>query len=358
MRFPISTPGRLVLVAPLALASCGRPPGGGGGGGAPGVDDPAVVEAWETFKRGAFGELRMAGAWESPELLRGEVNTIGWEDSAYIDAGHDALWFYYLPGDLFRVEEMFKFHRPKAQGGHGEDPKLYSRYHKGPIRGVTPLYTSDAFSARREGKEFLDVTRFKYSRDGRNEWGLMEDPEGTWYYVSHVPSEQPMNRDLYRNEERLEIPGRARYQEDNPHFIVTEYGRELFFDSADRSGTGKAGLYVTREVDGAWTEPEPLAAPANSGKTEVQPFLTDDGVLYFSSARDGVVAIYSCRRKGRNEWGPARRVLWPSNRKKPRLWGVGEPTLTRNGRWLYFVAVFENKRSRFDCDIARVRLKK
>ena len=37
-----------------------------------------------------------------------------------------------------------------------------------------------------------------------------------------------------------------------------------------------------------------------------------------------------------------------------RLWGVGEPTLTADGAWLYFVAVFKIKGGEFDADVARV----
>jgi hypothetical protein len=33
---------------------------------------------------------------------------------------------------------------------------------------------------------------------------------------------------------------------------------------------------------------------------------------------------------------------------------VGEPTLTADGRWLYFVALFTNDRGEFDSDVMRV----
>jgi Tol biopolymer transport system component len=165
-----------------------------------------------------------------------------------------------------------------------------------------------------------------------------------------------MKRDIYRNTERLAIPGGDRYNEDNPHFAVTAYGRELFFDS-DRPGSdGKNRIWVTREAGGKFSEPVLLASPVNvAGSTEAQPHLAADGRLFFTTTRDGVIAIDAARRTGENSWGAAARVLWPTKGSRPRVWAVGEPTLTADGQWLYFVAIFENDRGDFDADVARVR---
>ncbi len=40
--------------------------------------------------------------------------------------------------------------------------------------------------------------------------------------------------------------------------------------------------------------------------------------------------------------------------RAPLVGGVGEPTLTADGAWLYFVAVFKIKGGEFDADVARV----
>jgi len=308
------------------------------------------------YKARAMQELGVSPAWGTPELVPGEVNTAGWEDSAYISPDGTTLYFQYFPGDMFRIEDVFRYHRPVEQGGIGGDPAQYGKFHRGPPRGVSPAYTSDTLMSRLIGSNFGDVKRFPFSRDGVNEWGVMQAPDKSYYYVSHDPTRK-LNMDLYRNGAPLPIPAREKYNEDNPHFASTRYGRELFFDSNDRpASAGKSHIWVTREEDGKYSEPIMLSAPVNlPGSTEVQPHLAGDGRLYFTSARGGVIAIYASLRTGSNTWGEPEKVLWPTKASGPRVWGVGEPTLTADGQWLYFVVVFDNGAQAFDADVARVR---
>lgn len=308
------------------------------------------------YKARAIQDLGVSPAWGAPELVPGEVNTAGWEDSAYISPDGSTLYFQYFPGDMFRIEDVFRYHRPVEQGGIGGDPKQYGKFHRGPPRGVSPAYTSDTLMSRLMGGKFGDVKRFPFSKDGGNEWGVMQAPDNSYYYVSHDPTRK-LNMDLYRNGVPLAIPGREKYNEDNPHFAITRYGRELFFDSNDRpASAGKSHIWLTREKDGKFSEPIMLAAPVNlAGSTEVQPHLAGDGRLYFTSARGGVIAIYASPRTGSNAWGEPEKILWPTKSSGPRVWGVGEPTLTADGQWLYFVVVFDNGAQAFDADVARVR---
>jgi WD40-like Beta Propeller Repeat len=308
------------------------------------------------YKARAIAELGVAAPWGAAELVPGEVNTDGWEDSAYISPDGGTLYLQYFSGDMFRLEEMFKYHRPKAEGGLGADPAQRQRYHKGPPRGVSPEYTSDVLVFKREGDEFRSPKRFAHSRDGRNEWGVMLGNDGAAYYVSHDPT-RAMNMDLYRNEQRLPIPGRDQYNEDNPHFVAGVHGRELFFDSGNRpQSQGKSHLWLTRESGGQWSEPWMLPAPINlPGSTEVQAHVAADGSLYFTSSRDDTISIYAAPRSGLQSWGEPRKLVWPTRKSGARVWGVGEPTLTADGQWMYFVVVFDDGAQRFDADVARVR---
>ena len=308
------------------------------------------------YKARALAELGVAAPWGGAELVPGDVNTPGWEDSAYIAPDGKTLYLQYFSGDMFRLEEMFKYHRPKSQGGLGADPALRQRYHKGPVRGVNPEYTSDVLVFELQGDAFRNPRRFAYSRDGRNEWGVMIGNDGAAYYVSHDPARE-MNMDIYRNEQLLPIPERDKYDEDNPHFVASVNGRELFFDSGNRpQSQGKSHIWVTRESSGQWSEPEMLPAPINQpGSTEVQPHVAADGTMYFTSSRDGTISLYAAPRTGRDSWGPPRKLVWPTRKSGPRVWGVGEPTLTADGQWMYFVVVFDDGQQRFDADVARVR---
>lgn len=321
-------------------------------------DDPAAVAAWNTLKQRAFAEIQVTEGWGTPELVPGAVNSIGWEDSAFISADGKTLSFFYLRGDLLHYNEMLNYHAPVKEGGLGGDPTLFRRYHRGPSRGVTPVYTADSFHATQTDGKFCNLTKFAYSKDGWNEWGLMQAANGDWYYVSHETAKKGFDPDLYRNGAPLPIPGRNGHKEDNPHFLITTYGQELFFDSLDDRG----GLWVTRFANGRWSNPMALASPLDS-KTNNQPFLTADGALYFTSAWNVAtkswepVGIWKSQRLGENAWSQPSRVLWPTQTSGPRVWGVGEPTLTADGQWLYFVVVFVNERDQFDCDVGRVARK-
>ncbi len=318
-------------------------------------DDPATVAAWKQVKQETFPNIYVADEWENPELIEGDVNTIGWEDSAYISADGETLSFFYLRGDLLNIAGILKYYTPVDQGGLGGDPRQFSTYHRGPSRGVTPLYTSDSFHAQKIGDTFCNVEKFTYSKDGENEWGLMQAANGDWYSVSHTQD----NMDLYKNGERLPIPGADQYKEDNPHSIETAYGKELFFDSLDDEKgdpTSRGGLWVTRYVDGAWTEPEALAPPLQF-PADNQPFLTTEGTLYFTSARDSTLSVWKSTRTGKNSWTEPTKVIGPPKSPGYGVWGIGEATLPADGTWIYFVTVFENEKGEHDADVGRVKRK-
>ncbi|MCP5262188.1 MAG: PD40 domain-containing protein [Rhodoferax sp.] len=342
----------MLLLAAAALTACQQ---NGDTRPSPPPGPRATPEQVIAYKTQAVAEIGVAPGWGKPELLL-SVNTEGWEDSAYISPDGQSLYFQYFPGDMFRINDVFYFHRPKSEGGLGADPAQRDRYHRGPARGVSPAYTSDTLVAKREGDTFGAPVRFPHARDGRNEWGVMLGGDGAYYYVSHDETRE-LNMDIYRNAQLLAIPGREKYHEDNPHFAITPYGRELFFDSGNRpQAKGKSHIWVTRETGGRFAEPVMLPAPVNvKDSTEVQPHLTADGQLYFTSARDGTIAIYASQRTGADSWAEPRKVLWTTRKSGARAWGLGEPTLTADGQWLYFVVVFDNGRQEFDADIARVR---
>ena len=60
-------------------------------------------------------------------------------------------------------------------------------------------------------------------------------------------------------------------------------GQRLFFASNRAGGYGGYDLYVSRWLDGKWSEPKNLGPEVNSVGDEICPFLAPDGSLYFSS---------------------------------------------------------------------------
>ena len=60
-------------------------------------------------------------------------------------------------------------------------------------------------------------------------------------------------------------------------------GQYLYFGSNMPGGFGGADIYRSRLIDGAWSEPENLGSGINTPGNEVYPFMSEDGLLFFSS---------------------------------------------------------------------------
>jgi hypothetical protein len=110
----------------------------------------------------------------------------------------------------------------------------------------------------------------------------------------------------------------------------------LYFGAARRGGRGGNDLWVSRLVDGAYTEPENLGDSINTAMGEIEPWIApDESYLIFSgAARADSIGGYdlyaSVRRNG----------VWQRARLLPE--GVNTPALEFNqsvspdGAWLYF----------------------
>lgn len=71
---------------------------------------------------------------------------------------------------------------------------------------------------------------------------------------------------------------------------LTPDGQTMVFASYKHNvgGVGRTDLYISRKVNGKWSEPQNLGPNVNSSAWDSQPSLTSDGTtLYFASDRDG-----------------------------------------------------------------------
>ena len=67
------------------------------------------------------------------------------------------------------------------------------------------------------------------------------------------------------------------------HPSLSADGKTLYFASDREGGFGGFDLYVSRYINGRWTEPENLGPAVNTPDNEVYPYLHPSGRLYFSS---------------------------------------------------------------------------
>jgi outer membrane protein OmpA-like peptidoglycan-associated protein len=69
------------------------------------------------------------------------------------------------------------------------------------------------------------------------------------------------------------------------HPAIMRDGKTLIFSSNIPGGFGGMDLYISKFENENWSKPQNLGSSINSADNEVFPFVTDDGVLYFSSDR-------------------------------------------------------------------------
>jgi Tol biopolymer transport system component len=103
----------------------------------------------------------------------------------------------------------------------------------------------------------------------------------------------------------LSEPINTEHHESYP--TVTSNGT-LYFFARDRGGLGRADLFVSRWVDGKYTEVENLGAPINTEFDEYDPFVApDESYLIFVSSRPGSLGkddLYISFKKDDGSWSP------------------------------------------------------
>jgi len=71
------------------------------------------------------------------------------------------------------------------------------------------------------------------------------------------------------------------------HPSISKDGQVLYFSSTTTGGQGGSDIYVSRLVNGKWSQPENLGSDINSQGDESFPFLANDSTLYFASNGHG-----------------------------------------------------------------------
>lgn len=113
--------------------------------------------------------------------------------------------------------------------------------------------------------------------------------------------------------------------------FITPDGKRLYFSSTrPRAGTGAAGFstwYVERTPSG-WGDPIDPGVPLNSDSTDIFVSVSRAGELYFTSAREGPMAIYVTSNDGGNWRIPVRVNLGAASI------GAGNPMISPDGKVL------------------------
>ena len=268
----------------------------------------------------------VSGDWKEPVYL--EVNQLGWIESGHITSDGELLYYMFYPGkDLFGTVLV-----------------------GGPFQGSADIYVSKRepdgqFRTHKPVDQYGMVEVYGAA-------GIMPDEEGNYFYNSErearsggmTPGEYREN--IYRNDKLLGF-NTEELREGNPHYCKAK--DELWFDcSADES------ICVLKDAarDNFEGKPEPAPAPINAVNEDahdMQPWLDATcETLYFASNRERVGEdfdgpwIFTSKRLGEDKWSEPELVM------KSKV-AVGEPTLTKDGKKLYF--------SQYLIDLNNVNLK-
>lgn len=121
--------------------------------------------------------------------------------------------------------------------------------------------------------------------------------------------------------------------------FITARGDELFFASRRPAAPGRtdSNIWVARRLPGhaGWSEPQLLGPEVNSPGNDQFTTMTDDGVLYVASDREGgfgAFDIYRARRRHDGRFAPAENVGPAINTAQLEF----NPSITPDGQVLFF----------------------
>ncbi|HAJ94620.1 MAG TPA: hypothetical protein DCP02_00155 [Actinobacteria bacterium] len=273
--------------------------------------------------------------WNQPIRLIEPVNSFCPEDAIEISADGNYLYFMFTedlldnlnPGQI--LSQKNNTYRSKKTGGPGDFAEA-----------VYFDLTGDAASGSFDGElSFSPDGSTLYFHSNRAEnTGYHHDPFINDYldiYIADIVNDKAQN---IRN---IGYPINTEYP-DGEHAIHPD-GISLYFTSMRPGGKGSSDIWVSTRNESLWTAPINLES-INTKYSELQPAFTADGnTMYFSSDRDihiGAAIYRSVCTDG--IWGSPELIIKGI---------VGEPSLTADGRYLYFVHVLTDESGLFDADV-------
>jgi hypothetical protein len=253
--------------------------------------------------------------WGEPEPMPYPINTAGAEDSPFITLCGCTLYFWYTPIACSSLEGQINdgvtgiWYSTKTADGWSDARKL--------VLGDRPSL---------DGCPFIqdDVIWFCSARAGNY--------RGVDIWAANLTDGRAV--DIRNVGERLNV------EVGLGELHVSSDWSEIYFHSDVEGGKGGRDIWVTRRVDGGWSDPENVEA-VNSEADESLPFLTQDGrELWVTRWYRGYPAVYRSV-KVDGEW--ARTELIVSQ-------FAAEPTLDAEGN-VYFVHHFIQDGVMIEADI-------
>lgn len=337
----------LVGAALLAVAGCTKPCDSG-------PEIPGIPTA------GPLCGLTLYGGWQNPRALPAPVNTRGWEDSPFISADGQTLYFGYTrrnvtwwencPATFDLLKDCDKKDGAIRPGEEGDYWNVYeATVRDGAWQVVDSSVNQDptisqGAQAVDDGKSSMVLARLGQVDNGQYE--IVGDlyastsQDGAWT----LPT-------------RLDAPISTPCVEDDP--TLSPDGSRLYFDTnrIDPAGAncqmkpngGHRDLYASTLVNGTWSAPEPVRGDPNQGDTQSQPWVDDAGDFWWTGHDARCHAdncLYHAYLQPDGSYASSSVMAEPTAAPEPgEVLAIGEASMTRDGHFLYFVYAVETESS-------------
>ena len=253
--------------------------------------------------------------WDEPVPLDEAINTAGAEDSPFITADGNTLYFFFTPDPSVPPEKQLLDRVTGIYASHKQN-RAWS-----PAERVV---LQDPGKLALDGCPFVQGTTlwFCSAREGYNGISLFtaelrEGKWGGWKYAG----------DLFKN-----------YEVGEMH--LTQDGSELYFHSPRAGGKGDLDIWVMRKSGDQWTPLENVTA-VNTPAAEGWPYVTPDGQeLWLTRVYQGSPAIFRSTRLN-GQWAEPELIVSQF---------AGESSLDEAGN-LYFVHHFYREGKMIEADI-------
>ncbi len=248
--------------------------------------------------------------YEKPVPVPGLVNTAGAEDSAFVMPDGDTLYFFFTPDVRVPVEKQVI----DGVTGIYVSKKSNNEWGK-PER----IFLQDPGKLAMDGCEFVqnNVMLFCSVREGYTDvhWFSAEYKDGKW--------QNWKNSDFNPD-----------YKVGELH--ITNDGKELYFHSDRPGGKGGLDIWVSKKVNGEWSEPENVEA-VNTADSEGWPAISPDGNELWISKNYGLWKS----KKVDSKWQTPELIISPL---------AGEASIDNEGN-VYFTHHFYKDNNMLEADI-------
>ncbi|MCK5128934.1 MAG: PD40 domain-containing protein [Clostridiales bacterium] len=252
--------------------------------------------------------------FENPIAMPYPLNTSGGEDSPFILPDGKTMYFFFTPDVRIPPQEQVMDGTTGIWVTH-KSGDTWSTPQRVWLQDVGKLALDGAafvrdneiwFASAREGYTGLNIFKAIYMNNTWSAWSYIGDQLMKEYRVGELH--------IYKN--------------------------ELYYHSDLHGGKGEFDIWVTKQVDGKWSEPENLEN-INTETLDGFPYISSDGLeLWFTRIYKGTPAIYRSYRVD-GIWQEAELIVSQF---------AGEPTLDDEGN-LYFTHHFYENGEMIEADI-------